>query len=195
MDSKWFFAPRAWGKTKSGASLSALHGCCTLEQSALRTWSYHQVVVWIYQSHVICLCLLLLLLWMVMIHHYRYFLKLLMIVVISSLFLFLFQSPRIGVLEKCWRLVGKVARYGFLNLFLLRGCGAVSLTLPLRFINQDQYRAIAQHWGTAINGLCHSSVFQPSDWVLHAHIHRCKFYMTWHIYIYLYVCLDRICYT
>ena len=37
------------------------------------------------------------------------------------------------------------------------GCGAVSLTLPLRFINHDQYRTIAQHWGTgtAINGLCH----------------------------------------
>lgn len=34
-------------------------------------------------------------------------------------FFFWFQSPRIGVLERCWRLVGKVARYGFLNLFLL----------------------------------------------------------------------------
>lgn len=46
--SQVFFFTKGWGKKSSGASLSTLHGCCTLEQSALGTLTYHQVVVWIY---------------------------------------------------------------------------------------------------------------------------------------------------
>lgn len=132
-------------------------------------------------------------------YHYIYWIVLVSNVMmyhsLSSLFLFLVSISQDWSAGKVLTSGGQSCTLWILDFFLLRGCGAVSLTLPLRFINHDQYRTIVQHLGTAITGLCQFLVFQPSNWVLHAHNHRCiMMYIIWHaIYTYRYNILCLTC--
>ena len=102
----------------------------------------------------------------------------------------LFQSPRIGVLEKCWRLVGKVARYGFLNLFS-GCCAAVSLTLPLRF-HESWF---IQGYGSTIKETDVAFVCIPAiqlganDYDTATDVY---YKQKWHIYIYVCICIILI---